>query len=596
MNSKNFLKEGFIEDATNVHLDHEVQMAREECYHAAEHALVIHKLLRNISEQQGLEGWVSSKITLANDYLNTVREHLEYELLEPKIDDLAIGLPIAESEQQGVAEGHADQQRKIFKRNGKPVGEVGIDRESSPGVGQWYMKCYAYDIDNSGYDSYEEAVAELKHCLKQGVAESSKKSISEETNSVNLNPQGIKVGDFVSGRKRDGERYKGVVTKIYRDPNGPNIPLAYVAILSGLGITSEVRHLTLDPEKYHGLTEGRQDELELEVRHWQQQVKKLQDDPRALKKAEKSLAKAQERLAQSKKNVSEASLTGKYRPKKTAFEKFRDGLKKSGYDMEAAAKKLEELLAQQSIERRELDSKYADMDKNVDKAKALSEWKKQQRTQRKIKEQDSTQNFLSTNQPKQPQPYNATLGIQKFDPDNVDPRTGTKNSAYVDLEADELTRNIKPTFQATDAQVNDPNWMRARGLVPMQDLEAGVQAAEKQNKALGSAQRAGFPTYQHQGQTYGVMNPKYGKGGAAGEPKPLTPQQVQQTAGTNIVSGTGAPVTAGSKMLTPNQRMGGVNETSAGSVAGVVNPKTSKPKNKIGSLFGGTYTQKRKDK
>ena len=74
---------------------------------------------------------------------------------------------------KGVAEGHADQQRKIFKKNGQPVGEVGIDRESSPGVGQWYMKCYAYDIDNSGYDSYEEAVAELKHCLKQGVTEES---------------------------------------------------------------------------------------------------------------------------------------------------------------------------------------------------------------------------------------------------------------------------------------------------------------------------------------------------------------------------------------------------------------------------------------
>jgi transposase-like protein len=71
----------------------------------------------------------------------------------------------------GVTEGHADQQRKVFKKNGKPVGEVGIDRESSPGVGQWYMKCYAYDIDYSGYDSYEEAVAELKHCLKQVMAE-----------------------------------------------------------------------------------------------------------------------------------------------------------------------------------------------------------------------------------------------------------------------------------------------------------------------------------------------------------------------------------------------------------------------------------------
>lgn len=82
---------------------------------------------------------------------------------------------------QGVAGGHADQQRKIFKKNGQPVGEVGIDRESSPGVGQWYMKCYAYDIDNSGYDSYEEAVAELKHCLKQGVASGSLNELKKST-------------------------------------------------------------------------------------------------------------------------------------------------------------------------------------------------------------------------------------------------------------------------------------------------------------------------------------------------------------------------------------------------------------------------------
>jgi hypothetical protein len=75
------------------------------------------------------------------------------------------------NKKQGVAEGHADQQRKVFKKNGKPVGEVGIDRESSPGVGQYYMKHYASGKDLSGYDSYEEAVAELKHCLKQGVAE-----------------------------------------------------------------------------------------------------------------------------------------------------------------------------------------------------------------------------------------------------------------------------------------------------------------------------------------------------------------------------------------------------------------------------------------
>jgi len=78
---------------------------------------------------------------------------------------------LAKKKQPGVAEGHADQQRKIFKKNGEPVGEVGIDRESSPGNGQWYIKHYASGKDLAGYDSYEEAVAELKHCMKQGVAE-----------------------------------------------------------------------------------------------------------------------------------------------------------------------------------------------------------------------------------------------------------------------------------------------------------------------------------------------------------------------------------------------------------------------------------------
>jgi hypothetical protein len=81
----------------------------------------------------------------------------------------------AEDLTEGVAEGHADQERKIFKKNGKPVGEVGIDRESSPGNGQWYMTCYGV-VSYGGYDSYEEAVAELKHCLKQGVAEGNRKS------------------------------------------------------------------------------------------------------------------------------------------------------------------------------------------------------------------------------------------------------------------------------------------------------------------------------------------------------------------------------------------------------------------------------------
>jgi hypothetical protein len=79
MKTTDFLNENFIADATEAHQDHEVQMARSDCYNAAKYAIELHKLLKHISEQEGLDGWVSEKITLANDYLRTVTEYLRYE-------------------------------------------------------------------------------------------------------------------------------------------------------------------------------------------------------------------------------------------------------------------------------------------------------------------------------------------------------------------------------------------------------------------------------------------------------------------------------------------------------------------------------------
>lgn len=73
------IKESLGEDADVMEQDHEVQMARADCFHAAKNAIELHSILKGISERQGLEGWVSEKITLAADYLRTVKEYLEYE-------------------------------------------------------------------------------------------------------------------------------------------------------------------------------------------------------------------------------------------------------------------------------------------------------------------------------------------------------------------------------------------------------------------------------------------------------------------------------------------------------------------------------------
>ena len=79
MKTTDFIKEDIGEDAAAMHQDHEVQMARSDCYNSAKYAIELHKMLHQIGEQQGLDGWVSEKITLANDYLRTVWEYLRHE-------------------------------------------------------------------------------------------------------------------------------------------------------------------------------------------------------------------------------------------------------------------------------------------------------------------------------------------------------------------------------------------------------------------------------------------------------------------------------------------------------------------------------------
>lgn len=57
--------------------DHEVEMARTDLYQSAKNAKQICDMLQNVSEMQGLDGWVQAKITKASDYLNSVRQYLE---------------------------------------------------------------------------------------------------------------------------------------------------------------------------------------------------------------------------------------------------------------------------------------------------------------------------------------------------------------------------------------------------------------------------------------------------------------------------------------------------------------------------------------
>ena len=79
MREKHLKETGLADMAFKVEQDHEVQMARAELYKLAKYAIKLHEMLKGVSEQQGLEGWVQAKITKAADYVSSVYHHMDYE-------------------------------------------------------------------------------------------------------------------------------------------------------------------------------------------------------------------------------------------------------------------------------------------------------------------------------------------------------------------------------------------------------------------------------------------------------------------------------------------------------------------------------------
>ena len=69
-------KNGFVPHGKS-RVDHEVEMARSDLFSAAKNAKKVYEMIQDVSEEEGLDGWVQEKIIKANDYLNTIREYLE---------------------------------------------------------------------------------------------------------------------------------------------------------------------------------------------------------------------------------------------------------------------------------------------------------------------------------------------------------------------------------------------------------------------------------------------------------------------------------------------------------------------------------------
>jgi uncharacterized protein (DUF433 family) len=174
-------KNGFVPHGQS-RVDHEVEMARSDLFSAAKNAQQVYLMIKDVGEDEGLDGWVQEKIIKANDYLNTIREYLEGKQV------------------QGVAEG-ADTD-SIWNQYGQYSVQDLVQEfpNLSPKDAQTIVNYsqYAWDFVKSGATKQPEFINAKNQVIQrvqqamsgqQGVAEG-----SSENKYSNLSMRGVKRG------------------------------------------------------------------------------------------------------------------------------------------------------------------------------------------------------------------------------------------------------------------------------------------------------------------------------------------------------------------------------------------------------------------
>lgn len=121
--------------------DHEIEMAKSDLYQSSKNALEIFNMIKNISEDQGLEGWVQEKIIKANDYLNTVREYLEGKQLESANFTFESAQPKIRKYTKKRADGTSMSRWEVLNNKGQRVKEFDDEK-----LAKDYLKKNKFDL------------------------------------------------------------------------------------------------------------------------------------------------------------------------------------------------------------------------------------------------------------------------------------------------------------------------------------------------------------------------------------------------------------------------------------------------------------------
>ncbi len=118
--AKETTNEGLAELAGAAERDHEVQMARADLYKLAKYAIKLHDMLKGVSEAEGLEGWVQSKITKSADMIGSVYHHMDYdEAMDEVIESKKADIKEAEKRWKQTSMSSAEATKKYGKENVK---------------------------------------------------------------------------------------------------------------------------------------------------------------------------------------------------------------------------------------------------------------------------------------------------------------------------------------------------------------------------------------------------------------------------------------------------------------------------------------------
>lgn len=115
-------------EASNMEKNHEIQMARADCYFAAKSAISVHQLLEKLADTFTLNPMMKERISAAADTFKSIKEELEFSVmnneLEPQIDGiedfsiLALGEDASAggTSSGGIATVPAGKKKKLIKR------------------------------------------------------------------------------------------------------------------------------------------------------------------------------------------------------------------------------------------------------------------------------------------------------------------------------------------------------------------------------------------------------------------------------------------------------------------------------------------------